>query len=254
MGGAVAEDKLGDVAASVAWLLVEDLGLSATDLDTLVSTAEIYLQWGEDHRERIPQPPQSGRLGDWDAWKWQMAELIAEHRPPMAADRQDGRCESGPPAPTGPAPQTLVGLYLRALMLGRVHEIDALFAEVERTGSVDLEGMIDAMFHVAVAHMFQPDDHVRVIRRFVAQTRERFGPEAMPTLATEALVRSQLGEPDVYVADLDMEVTIRASLVTIAQIGATLELSEAGEPVGHQRGTPRRAARVSPDTGRLRCS
>jgi hypothetical protein len=139
----------------------------------------------------------------------------------------DGAVESGPPTPAGPAPRTLIGLYLRARMLGRRDDVDASLAEVERTGSVDLESMIDAMFHVAVFRMFRPDDHVRVIRRFVAQVRDRYGKDRIPILAAEALVRSQLGEPDVYVEDLDMEVTITISVLMITHIAATLGLSEA---------------------------
>ena len=40
-------------------------------------------------------------------------------------------------------------------------------------------------------------------------------------------MRSQLGEPDVYVEDLDMEVTIPISVLMITHIAGTLGLSEA---------------------------
>jgi DNA-binding protein len=124
------------------------------------------------------------------------------------------------------APRTLAGLWLRSLVLERQDDRKAAMEEMKRRGEVDFDGAVDAAFTVLVRRMFRPDVHVRDIRRFVAQARERFGSAAIPALETEALVRHRLGETDVQVDDIDVEDCLRIGILMSGEIVATLGLSE----------------------------
>jgi hypothetical protein len=131
------------------------------------------------------------------------------------------------PALPGPAPRTLYGLYLRNLMLRRQEARDRARAESERAGSVDVDGLLAAMFSVTVRTVFGADADVRQIRRHIAFLRDWLGSEAVSQLEAEALVRAELGDRDVPVDDIDEAVSWRLTMLLAVGAAETLELTEA---------------------------
>jgi hypothetical protein len=87
-----------------------------------------------------------------------------------------------------------------------------LGAELERTGWIDIDQFLDAVFRESVARYFRPQDPVRAITQLIISAHEAgFDPTLLPLLETEALIRKSLGE-DVEVSDIDEE--LAASIKT----------------------------------------
>jgi hypothetical protein len=133
---------------------------------------------------------------------------------------------TGHAQPGGSIPRTLYGLFLRNLMLRRPEARDRAQAEVERAGSVDAEGLLAAMLTVLVNALFGSGSDVRQIRRYIAFIRDWLGPEAVPQLEAEALVRAELGDREVPVNDISDEVSWRLTMSLAVGATETLQLTE----------------------------
>jgi hypothetical protein len=72
---AIEEDIFTDIALEIAWLLIQDMRLSATELDAIVGLAEEQIQWALEHLDEIPPPPEQGRMADWAEWRRQMVRV-----------------------------------------------------------------------------------------------------------------------------------------------------------------------------------
>src|SRR5689334_10248331 len=111
-------------------------------------------------------------------------------------------------------------------MLRRSEARDRVQAEVERAGSVDAEGLLGAMLTVLVDALFGLDSEVEQIRRYIAFIRDWLGPEAVPQLEAEALVRAELGDREVPVDDVSDEVSWRLTMSLAVGAAETLQLTE----------------------------
>ncbi|SCF22497.1 hypothetical protein GA0070618_4202 [Micromonospora echinospora] len=117
-----------------------------------------------------------------------------------------------PSSPSSPQPQTLMGQFLRAVML-RWDEQTQLHVEVKKHGSKDGNELTRAAFEVAVRRYFPPDTDLRVISGLVHEMRQVFG-ELVPVLETEMLIRAALGE-EVPIDDITLVPELTAKTFTL---------------------------------------
>jgi hypothetical protein len=179
LGETAAADGLGRVKlANAQLLLMRDLVLARSmtpdEVDELIAHAEVY-------RQRQPVHPTR-----WPGWL-----RLRNRRATRPAPYDDA---------TSHGPGSLAGRRLRAIMMGDREEL-ARVPDDPRVN--DTLGVLDALFELVTQRRFGADYEVRDVAQFVQQVAQRT-PHGLPApfIGTEAIVRSQLGEP-VPVDDID---------------------------------------------------
>ena len=129
-------------------------------------------------------------------------------------------------------PSTVVGVRLRATLLDQ-RELTRQLNYGKPGWNDDEPAVVEALCEIAVREYFGVDYDVRAITSFVSRMRSQIHSVAPPEqLATEALIRSALGETDVVTDDIKrlQKLVIRGSVATQVrlQLGWTRLRSTSG--------------------------
>ncbi len=168
--------------------------------------------------------------------------------------RRPGRRSGG----TGPQPRTVVGRWLRALLLHDDQERDRLLRQLNRGKagwSKDEAGVMQAACDLAVLQYFGSDYDVRQISEAVSLMRDAElagGKTPHRQLEMEAVIRHALGETDAGIQGIKADVGLRGTWACHPLHLAQARMARAGDrPADHRGRTTRLPARLEAAPGRL---
>jgi hypothetical protein len=145
-------------------------------------------------------------------------------------------------------PSTVIGRWLRAALLGQ-RELRIRLTPALNNGKPgwndDEPAVLEAVCEIALREYFGGDYDVRAITSFVARMRSQIhSVESPDQLVTEALIRSSLGETDVFTDDVKSGQKYEIRISVLGQAKLLLGWDEAtvdqriveGERVAFERG------------------
>jgi hypothetical protein len=146
-----------------------------------------------------------------------------------------------------PRPQrTIVGQWLRALLLGQFKLRDRIIRRVDASvWDRDAVAVLEAVFEIAVLRYFRPQPYEHQLDQFLTELHDTYPYERAPRRADiGALIRATLGESDVAVAHINGETRYTADALVVGLIVRKLSMTQAaiddlileGERTASERG------------------